>query len=174
MSESSLAAPRGENASTEQPPGTLQQWQNGLRISHIGHSQAESFYRRYWRFLGVGVIVVSSLVGTTIFASLESSPSFWWRLAAGILSLAAAVGAALQTFLGFGELADRHRDAARAYGTIPRQLEQELLGADDDLDAAVLEKIRVAWDDADQAAPALPQRIHDRAFRIVKGYEREH
>jgi hypothetical protein len=162
----------GERASNGQPVLLLEQWRNGVRLSHIAHSQARTFYRRLGRILGTSAVVLSSVVGTTIFVSLQSSPDLPLKVATGTLSVAAAVVAALQTFLGYPELADRHRQAALAYGVLRRRLDQRLSSANPSVDQAFLDEIRSVWDQTDSSAPSLPQWIHNRALRRVKAAER--
>ena len=71
------------------------------------------------RLLGIPSVVLSAAVGTTLFATLgRNGASANLRIAAGLVSLFAAVLVALQTFLGLAELADKHRSAASTYGAI--------------------------------------------------------
>ena len=49
-------------------------------------------------WLGVPVVVTSTIVGTTIFATLSKEPAVEWRIVTGLLAVSAAVLAALQTF----------------------------------------------------------------------------
>ena len=39
------------------------------------------------RYLGVPVIVITAVVGTTIFGTLNESPDPFWRIAAGLVRL---------------------------------------------------------------------------------------
>ena len=77
------------------------------------------------RLLGVPSVALSAAAGTALFATLQKkSTSVGLRLAIGLVSVLAGVLAALQTFLGYGERADRHRAAASAYGAVRREIEQ--------------------------------------------------
>lgn len=73
--------------------------------------------------LGIPVVVLTAVVGTTIFASLGASPDSRLVIVAGLVSLLAAALAALQTFLGFAQRAEKHRTAAAAYGTLKHELD---------------------------------------------------
>jgi hypothetical protein len=73
--------------------------------------------------LGVPVVVLTAVVGTTIFSSLGASPDSALVIVAGLISLLAATLAALQTFLGFAERAEKHRTAAAAYSALKRDLD---------------------------------------------------
>jgi hypothetical protein len=145
----------------------LRQWHNGLRLNHIAHNQACTYYHRLGRLLGIAVVVLSSVVGTAIFASLQSSPDTRLRILTGLLSVTAAVLSTLQMFLRYGDLADKHHVAAQAYGTLRRKLELRLVTMPAETPAEYLEELRSAWDDTDATSPALPQRLHNRVFRRV-------
>jgi pheromone shutdown protein TraB len=51
--------------------------------------------RRHWR-LGVPVIITTTVVSTAIFSTLTEETAMGWRIATGLISVAAAVLAALQ------------------------------------------------------------------------------
>jgi hypothetical protein len=86
------------------------------------YAMALHFERRN-KILGVPVVVTTAAVSTAIFATLETKAAFGWQLATGLVSLAAAVLAALQTFLNYAELAQQHKASARDYSKVRRQLE---------------------------------------------------
>ena len=81
--------------------------------------------------LGVPTIVTSTLVSTSIFINLLKKADSWGHDAlvffALILSLLAAVLAALQTFFKFTEVAEKHKAAGSSYATLRREIEIFLL-----------------------------------------------
>ena len=80
------------------------------------------------------------------------------------LSLTAAALSALQTFLRYPELAQKHHSAPHAYGALRRKLEHAMTFTPAEIDRTMAE-IRQPWDDADSACPALPGRIYEKAGR---------
>ena len=82
-----------ENSST-----LLTEFGKGLRMLHRGHWEAARVYQRRARMLGIPVTVLTAAVGTALFSSLDSM-SKGWQVTAGLVSMLAAVLAALQTFL---------------------------------------------------------------------------
>lgn len=72
---------------------------------------------------GIITTVSATVVGTTIFISINSSPDLILRICAGIISIAAAVFSALQTFLKLPESATAHKIAGNSYAGIKRTLE---------------------------------------------------
>jgi hypothetical protein len=89
------------------------------RAQFLAGKRAESMHN----LLGIPVVVLTAVVGTTIFSSLGSSPNRALVIAAGLISLLAAVLAALQTFLGFAQRAEKHRASGVAYSELKRDLD---------------------------------------------------
>lgn len=147
----------------------LREWQVGVRIFHIAHSKGASYYSRMHMKLGIPVIVVTALVGTTVFATLGSSTLLFIQIGVGLLSVTAAVLASLQTFLGYGERSERHKLAAFKYGVLRRNIELFIATAppDDAKLCSFAEDFKTKWDMADNESPAIPQRFYDSAAKQV-------
>lgn len=75
---------------------------------------------------GVPVVVLTTFVGTSVFATIGRSVDLWLRIFVGMISVAAAVLASLQTFLRFGERAEKHRSAAELWAAIRREIDEML------------------------------------------------
>ena len=152
------------------PAKLLAQWHNGLRIAHIAQSRSASKCELRGRLLGVAVVVLSTIVGTAIFSTLESSPSTAVKIVVGLASVGAGVLAALQTFLGFEQRAAKHREAAAAYGTLRRELETGTTFPEESAKLSeLLDDVRTRWDALDATAPAVSPRIYEAATRTVVG-----
>ena len=115
---------------------------------------------RYW--LGVPAVILATIVGTSVFASLESTPNNNIKIVLGLASISSAVLASLQTFYDFGSRAESHRMAGVKYKAIIRELEQTLtrplrqLTEEDDF----LDDLRKRLDDLEAEAPVLPEGIY--------------
>lgn len=149
-------------------PVFIGQWANGLRIEHIAHRRACTRSEYSGRVIGSTVVLLSAVVGTSVFATIESSPSLGFRIGAGLLSIAAAVIAALQTFLKFDARAAGHRETSAKYGALRRELDQ-LRATDSPIGKAQLAAIRSRWDEIDATAPPVPNRVHEAARSYVLG-----
>jgi hypothetical protein len=91
---------------------------------HAYYAEAERF-RRGHLWLGVPAVILSSVVGTAVFATLENqSVGILPRVGIALVSIAAAVLAGLQTFLRLPETATLHATAADWYAAIKRDIEQ--------------------------------------------------
>ena len=127
---------------------------------------AEDLSRRNM-FLGIPVVVLSAIVGTSLFASVSGDgAAVGIRIAAGTVSLIAGVLASIQTFLRFGARAEQHRVAAERWAAVRREIEKvRALTAEEVGDAKqVLDDIKARMDEAADKSPAMPKRRWSRAL----------
>jgi hypothetical protein len=101
--------------------GQVQNYSAGARRSARAHYKAVDISTWRNNALGIPAILASTIVGTSIFATLNTSPDIRWRIAAGLVALLAASLSALQTFFRYAERAERHRIAAAKYGDLRRR-----------------------------------------------------
>ena len=115
---------------------------------------------RYW--LGVPTIVFSAAVATSVFASLEAQVAPAFKIALGLVSIAAAVLASLQTFYNFPSRAESHRLAGVKYKAVIRELEQTLTRPLEALpaNAEAFDDLRRRLDDLELEAPVVPEKIY--------------
>lgn len=140
----------------------LTEWYHRVAVTQYAHYLSANHFgsKKYW--LGVPAILLSSFVGTSVFATFEKQPDFWIRLSVGLASVAAALLASLQTFMGYAERAEKHRIAGARYGALGRELEQmRALGTDQTPDT--LAGLRKRIDDLALEAPNNPLNIYRQA-----------
>ncbi|MGH9177918.1 MAG: DUF4231 domain-containing protein [Acidimicrobiales bacterium] len=145
----------------------LRSWRNGIQIMHRSHAQSATAFTRRARLLAVTTLVLSTIVGTSIFSSIDAEQSTGWKVATGLVSLASAVFAALQAFLNYPDLAERHRQSSLRYGTLRRRLDLLTTRPGHEGDDEELKAIRTQWDEIVETAPVVPQGIHRRVEREV-------
>ena len=75
---------------------------------------------------GIPVVVLTTFVGTSVFATLQSDVHVSLRIGLGLVSVLAAVLASLQTFLRFGERAEKHRASAELWAALRREIDEML------------------------------------------------
>jgi hypothetical protein len=136
----------------EKTVALLEKWNAKAKLYRDVHYVASVRLRRMHYLIGVPTIALSAFVGTAVFATLEKTVAFGVRVAVGLVSVAAATLAALQTFLRFSERAETHRQASVGYDAITRQIEQILAEAPPDGELRPLvEHIRKRLDELGQA-----------------------
>ena len=143
------------------PEYRLIRWRDQARESQNAHYMASIRAMRLHWLVGGSSIIVSTMVGTAVFSSLQDVDGSALRLTFGCLSVCAAVLTALSTFLRLSERAERHRTASVRYGAVARHVELEIAlrpherGSPKDVMARVQEQLQ----EATIAAPALPLAV---------------
>jgi len=136
----------------------LNDWYARVRVTQLAHyNSAEHFGKRKYA-LGVPAVILSALVGTTVFATLQKQPELWLQIIVGLASVAAALLTSLQTFLGYSERAEKHRIAGAKYGALGREL--EILRVLDTVDINIVNDLKKGLDDLAQESPNNPKNIY--------------
>ncbi|MBD3341192.1 MAG: SLATT domain-containing protein [Candidatus Lokiarchaeota archaeon] len=139
-------------------------WLNRNRRNQIAHRQAAKHYHRRHIFLGVTVIALTTIVGTSVFTTLERQVDIRLQIVVGLISLSAAVFSALQTFLRFGERSDKHRIAAARYGSVRRKIEHiiSITYENPKYQNKVLTSMREQMDQLATDSPEIPEFVWKR------------
>ena len=143
----------------------LSRWRLNCRRSQIANYDSANRFTNQNYLLGVPTVILSVIVGTSVFATLGNSVERYIQIIVGLVSLFAAVLAALQTFLKRDELASKHRWVAAEYGSIKRQLDQEIakLEAREEVLQQTLDTIRERMDTPSKEGPVVPRGIWAKA-----------
>jgi hypothetical protein len=161
-----------DNTTTEQM-ALLKRWQRGTRVLQVAHILAANHTHRLTRLFGITVVILTTIVGTSIFASLQSQSTIEAKIAVGLLSLAAAVLSSLQLFLRHDDMVQRHKQAFARYGELRREIEQRIAcppNTPSDF-CIVVESLRTRWDSTDKESPPLLQRMHDQAMKQIDEHD---
>ncbi len=147
----------------------LSTWRQAIRVCHKAHVRSAAILQRRNRAFGIPVVILSTVAGTTAFATLESAPALWIKIFVGLLSVLAAVLAGLQTFLGYSELAERHKAASQKYGALRREIEEMIATHEEgaDFPRDFIKSVRTRWDGIDEESPSLSQELYDKISKDV-------
>ena len=104
----------------------LVEWRNRADATSKTHYALADRLSLLNKALGIPVVMLTTLVGTSVFATLQETVNTATRIAAGIAIALAAVLASLQTFLGLGERAEKNRAAAENWSAIRREISEML------------------------------------------------
>jgi hypothetical protein len=167
------------DATTFQPADVrslLQEWGRRANASSDAHYDAARHFSQLNYWIGIPAVVLSSLVGSAVFASLEKQVATGYRIGIGFLSVAAAVLSGVQTFLRYAERAEKHRLVGARYGFFVREVEGLLALAPADLaqKGSALDDVRAAQDKLAEEAPGLPHRIWKAARLRYYPHGQEH
>ena len=143
-----------------------QQWHKGLRINHIGHNVAAARYKKRDDILGASSAILSAIVATSLFAFLSDTGNEMLKILTGVVSVLAAITAAANTFLNYGELAEQHRQAAVSFGSLRRRM--ELINLSDDANKRpLMDKVREDWEELEKQAPVLLAKLYAESAKRV-------
>ncbi|MEM2890665.1 MAG: SLATT domain-containing protein [Candidatus Hadarchaeum sp.] len=113
------------------------------------------------RRVGVASVILSVIIGASLFASLETMYEPWGRIIAGIVSISASVLASLITFHRYEERTEKHRAAGVRYKVALRKLEKMHTVPDSSmLDQESVNRIEEKLDELEKSAPVVPEDIN--------------
>ena len=142
-----------------------------IHRSSRGHYIAAERAERRGRILGIASATIGAIVGTSIFATIQSSPSVNWRIATGLLATGAAALGAMQTFLDYAKRAVEHRTAGAEYARLRREFDGlflELATTDDRVQAIEeLSELRHQMDQLGRDSPLVPEQSYKAAEREI-------
>jgi hypothetical protein len=104
----------------------LREWNARAGATAETHYSIAARLSRHNVRLGIPVVVLTTFVGTSVFATLQEQVDVKLRIVIGVVSVLAAVLASLQTFLRFAERAEKHRAAAESWSSIRREIAEML------------------------------------------------
>src|SRR5215475_3201906 len=144
------------------PEQVLGDWYVRVVVTQRAHYLSADHFGKMKYWLGIPAVVLSTLVGTSLFATLQKQPEPRLQIAVGLASVAAALLASLQTFLGYSDRAEKLRVAGAKYGALGRELEQLRASSITPTPEAISE-VRKRLDDLAMGSPNNPLPIYRKA-----------
>jgi hypothetical protein len=152
----------------------LPHWQALAETSQEAHYDSARHYMKKNNWMGVPATIFSAVVGGSVFASLDKGDiAFWMRIVLSVISVTAAMLSALQTFLHYGDLVERHHNAAAGYGAIHVEIECTKFIPIEDRDdpKEVLNGLKNRMEALEKDSPPFPERIwakYEGTFESIK------
>lgn len=143
------------------PKALIKEWNNRVLVALNAHYETARFYRQWHYRLGIPAALSATIVGTTVYATIDKSTDLRIKIAAGVFGVLAAVLTSLQTFLQLSERAEKHRAIATQYSSVGKELEI-LIATNQEPDQKKLDELRAKYDAVDKDAPSIPNRIRDK------------
>jgi len=139
----------------------IQGWLIHARKSWKKQEEAARRLESQYRRVGFASIILSAVVGASLFASLETVYEPWGRIVAGIVSIAASVLASLLTFNRYEERTEKHRSAGVSYKAALRKLEKMHAVPDSSkIEQERLSRIEEEFAELEKLAPVVPEDIN--------------
>jgi len=148
----------------------LTEWKNNLEISRATHYETAKQLSKENNWIGIPAIVLSAIVGTSILVTVQETVNSNLKVAAGLISVLAAVFAGIQTLLHPEERAEKHRTAAARYSALIRRIDEVLAfsGKDEEIQSDIVKSIREEYDKVSLEAPPTSGKFYEKALRIIK------
>jgi len=151
----------------------IKDWFRRVRENQFTHYACGNYFSRWNYILGIPTIILSTVVGTAIFVSLDNQAIGDYKILIGMVSILASVLAALHTFLGLSQRAEKHRLTATGYASVRREL--ELLKTfpieDSEQLSKKLELIKVEIDHLAESGDEVPKKIWKKNILELKNRE---
>ena len=141
------------------------------------HSRTEKHYNKLSKFLGIPLIVLNTVAGTTLFSTMDSNYSKYFQVAVGITTMFTTILAGIQNFLGLGKLAEKHRASSGLFSNYVRDIAAELsLPPYERVDARDYVKIcRMGYGKLIRESPPIPDTIIKKFNEVFKNkYKKLH
>jgi hypothetical protein len=147
----------------------LKEWMVRTRHSQHSHHEAGKFYKTLHYIYGVPVVVLTTVIGTSVFASLDKQVADNMKIWLGALSMSAAALTAVQTHFQFSERSEKHKGLGARYGNIRREIEEVLtLPSVYQTDPKkIMDEIREKLDAIGSEGPVVPRWIWNRTLKML-------
>jgi len=139
----------------------LNKWYIRIRAAQTGHYRQSLQYRRQHLCLGIPVVVLSAVVGTAVFSTLnEAETPIFIKIILGSTSMLTAALASLQTFLNYDSLSEKHLGAATKLSAIKKEIEEKTIVLTEDQELTdFIEQVRLKWTSVTDEYPQISDRI---------------
>jgi hypothetical protein len=150
----------------------LKGWHIHANKGRKKHEQAARRLESQYRRIGFASVILSAVIGASLFASLEAAYEPWSRIVAGIISIVASVLSSLITFHRYEERTEKHRLAGARYKAIIRTLEQVLTGRDRSaIDQDTIDRFRQDFVELEASTPVVPDDIDGAVEQRYQEYQ---
>lgn len=134
-------------------------WDTRLKSLKIEHYKSARHYEKKHKWIGIPVVIISAVVGSSLFALIEKDMT-WLNVIAGSISLIGVVLSSLQTFLSYSKLSENHLVTSIKFSALYRELQiKQITGLNKESLDSFIDSFRKRWDEIDETAPTLRRSI---------------
>jgi hypothetical protein len=162
--ESSRPVARAPARFNDQAKEMLTSWHLRATAAQFGYQTKAQRSRKANLLLGIPVVALTTIVGTSVFVALTKDPSEEAKFLAGTVTILAAVLAAIQTFLAYAQVTENNRVAASRYAMIRRHIELAIVRKD----AIAIDRIRGEMDKAGAASQPIGDKLWEASLASAR------
>jgi len=139
----------------------INHWRFRVHRMQLAHYMTARKFDDRHLWLGLPAIALSTIVGTTVFASISKNTEIIIQILVGLFSVTAALLTALQTFLKYSELSEKHRVAGAKFANLKHRIELliTLVEPPPEELKKQLTMIEDQWAKVREESPNIPTRI---------------
>ena len=143
-------------------------WYNDLYLISHAHYEAAVYYQKMHRNFGIPITVLSAILGTSLFATINLNPDIWARIIAGLISFSVAVLSALNTYLNYIERAEKHRIAGSRFRSLLTEVElNQRLPINTEAEFRTwADDLRRRWDHLSLESVTVPPKIFEKHRKL--------
>lgn len=162
--ESSRSMAKAPARWNDQAREMLTAWHLRATAAQFGYQTKAQRSRKANLALGIPVVALTTIVGTSVFVALTKDPSDEVKFLAGTVTILAAVLAAIQTFLAYAQVTENNRVAASRYAMIRRHIELAIVRKD----ANAIDRIRGEMDKAGAASQPIGDKLWEASLASAR------
>ncbi len=148
-----------ENSKNAKYEALFDRWDTRLKSLKVEHYKSARHYEKKHKWIGVPVVIISAVVGSSLFALIDKDMT-WLNIFAGSISLIGVVLSSLQTFLSYSKLSEKHLITSIKFSALYRELQiKQITGLDKESLDSFIESFRKRWDEIDETAPTLRRSV---------------
>lgn len=150
-----------QNVSAESIKKQLCRWHARIRATHQAHYRQAALFEAKNRRFGTFVVILSSVVGTGVFASF-GLPNVDWHIkaATAVLSVVAVVSASLQKHFDYAGKRTPHIMAGAQLSALKKRIEGELAAEEDHTELKrFLHQVVNEWNTITETSPLLSEKV---------------
>jgi hypothetical protein len=132
----------------------LKDWRTRADAAALTHYASAARLSSLNAAIGIPVVVLTTVAGTSIFATLQEQQSLALKVFVGVVIVSAAILAALQAFFKFPERAEKHRIAGNRWASFRREIDKMM---------SLHPDYREAWGDPKRYLDGLQERMDNLA-----------
>ena len=137
----------------------IEDWRDDCKLLLTIHFDKAASCENLNLWLAIPAVILSTIVGTSVFTSLGSNPVIWVQFLVGVVSIIVSILAGLQAYFKFPERAEKHRLTGAMYAALKKEIEHVLViqPPDEDKLSAWMSEVRVKWEHLRRESIALPK-----------------
>lgn len=140
---------------------TIEEWDRRVSRAVEAHYESCKRLRRHHYTLGIIALIIVAILGSTKNIKIEEDWKDLYSTILYFISISATLLIGLQTFLKYGERAEKHNEIASKYGALRRQIEfigNKSFENENEIESC-LNEIKLQWDKLSDSTPAANSKV---------------